>query len=196
MARVANEHIADRTLYFDGRPVPGKVVCTCGAVFDAGSNHRTEMVLSALFAPSRTPCATCGGGEKQVAGWCEFDGTADGCTSVTEFTGGNASGVVRWKTTTYGGGWIGSEEFNPGDTILRRTDGTFSVGSYKAWAQRLSKIVGCPDCTDGFVDGPSPADGIYGLREVNDTDEVGRMHSRPVVRVDGEWVPVYVKGAL
>lgn len=111
--------------------------------------EQTRVVLSALLESSRVPCETCH--NNAPIAWCEFDGTGEGCTRVTEFTGGHASGVVRWKTTTYEGGWIGDEEFSPGDTILRRTDGSYSVGSYKAWSQRLVKMLGCPDCDGGFV---------------------------------------------
>jgi len=87
-------------------------------------------------------------------GWCEFNGTGEDCAHVVEFLGGPSAGNARWKLTTYDGGWIirpdGTEqEFNPGDTILRHADGSFSVGAGKAWAARLDNLLSVPEPSEG-----------------------------------------------
>ena len=59
----------------------------------------------------------------------QFTGSGDSCTALTEFFGGPAAGVARWKSCTYDGGYIvtleGDMEFRPGDWIIRGVQGEF-----------------------------------------------------------------------
>ncbi len=61
----------------------------------------------------------------------EFLGTGQSCDDVLKFIHGPDHKVCIWKSCTYDGGFLsapnGPLEFVPGDWIIRKGDGTFTV---------------------------------------------------------------------